>query len=103
MVLEMPRMLLDAGADLTPRQPNGWRAYHYAAVNGKPEILKLLIERGDRFAVPDDWKALHYAVQYRSFETIPIMLDNGATIDLRDEDGWTALMRAAKAGNAKNG
>ena len=99
---EIPSMLLEAGADLPTRQPsNEWRAYHYAAVNGKAPALELLIQHGDRFLAPDDWKALHYAVQYRSYNTIPLMLDNGATIDLRDENGWTPLMRAAKSGIEK--
>lgn len=91
--------LLDAGADPAARQPSSdWTATTFAAVNGRTRSLALLLERGG--SVADDWKALHFAVQYRSADTIPMVLDAGVHVNCRDEEGRTALMRAARSSNA---
>ena len=49
--LEMVKMLLAAGADITPVTHNGWSAYIGATVSGHTEIAKLLLSAG---AVPWD-------------------------------------------------
>lgn len=97
--VDVVEMLLDAGADTSPRQESSnWSAATFAAVNGKLESLRLLLARGA--SVDGDWKALHFAVQYRSRETVPVLLDAGLDIDARDDEARTALMRAARNSDA---
>jgi len=94
-----PRLLLEAGADISFRQPGtGWRAFHFAAVNDHVDILLLLLDHGDTFHVPDDWKALHYAVQYRAYRTLSVLVERGVDTELHDDEGRTPLMRAARTG-----
>jgi len=94
-----PRLLLEAGADISFRQPGtGWRAFHFAVVNDHLDVLHLLLHRGDAFHAPDDWKALHYAVQYRAYRTLSALVERGVDIELRDDEGRTPLMRAARTG-----
>ncbi len=88
--------LLKNGADFRIRQTsNDWRALTYAAINGHPEILQLLFEYGDA-VTDDDWKALIFAVQFRHPDTVTMLLDAGMNVNVQDEDGKTAVMRAAK-------
>lgn len=90
--------LLERNMDLTIRQQSSdWRALTFAAVNNHPEILQQLFQHGDTLDEDaGDWKALHFAVQYRSIGTVPILIAHGADVNYRDEEGRTALMRAAK-------
>lgn len=99
---ENPRLLLEAGADISFRQPGtGWRAFHFAVVNDHVDILHLLLHHGDAFHAPDDWKALHYAVQYRAYRTLSVLVERGIDIELRDDEGRTPLMRSARTGIAR--
>lgn len=94
-----PRLLLEAGADISFRQPGtGWRAFHFAVVNDHIETLHILLHHGDAFHAPEDWKALHYAVQYRAYRTLAVLVGLGVDIELRDDEGRTPLMRAARTG-----
>lgn len=96
---DAPRLLLEAGADVLFRQPGtGWRAFHFAVVNDHLDVLHLLLQHGDTFHAPDDWKALHYAVQYRAYRTLSVLVERGVDIELRDDEGRTPLMRAARTG-----
>ena len=101
--VDVARLLLDRGADMTIRQPSsGWTALTFAAVNGKARCLQLLLDRGatlDEDA--QDWKALMFAVQYRSRETARMLLVHGADPNVRDEDQRTPLMRAARNSDAE--
>lgn len=96
---DAPRLLLEAGADISFRQPGtGWRAFHFAVVNDHLDVLHLLLQHGDTFHAPDDWKALHYAVQYRAYRTLSVLVGRDVDIELRDDEGRTPLMRAARTG-----
>ena len=44
--VEIVRMLLDAGADVNARQPEGFRAIDAARQEGNEELERLLLERG---------------------------------------------------------
>jgi len=97
--VDLVAALLAAGADVAAHQPSsGWTAATFAAVGGRTESLRLLLAHGA--SVVDDWKALHFAVQYRSRDTVPILLAGGADVNVRDEEGRTALMRAARNADA---
>ncbi|MCE9634973.1 MAG: ankyrin repeat domain-containing protein [Planctomycetes bacterium] len=94
--------LLERNANLAAAQPsNGWTALTYAAVNGRTRSLALLTAMPLAPALARaDWKALHYAVQYRSPDGVRALLALGAPPDATDDDGRTALHRAAGKSDA---
>jgi len=44
----MSRICFVVGADITASSEKGKTALHYAAANGQTEIVKMLIEKGQR-------------------------------------------------------
>ncbi len=94
--LDVAHFLLGRGIDLRLREPkNGWRAFHFAAINGHAALLECLIEHGDGYG-PKDWKALMFSVTYRNHATAERVLQLGAEVDMRDEKQRSPLMRAAQ-------
>jgi ankyrin repeat protein len=82
-----------------------WRALTSAAANtfetpnGRTEVLRILLEHGDRPEPGDgDWKALHYAAGWGNADNVTLLIEHGMDPDVRDPDGLTALMRAARGG-----
>ena len=69
------KLLLDRGADI-----HAWndQALYWAAWNGHPETVKLLLDRGAKFMLNDN--ALYSAAKYGHTETVKLLLDRGATI-----------------------
>ncbi len=44
--MEVTRLLLERGVDVTAKDTDGWTPLHYAARGDRVEILRLLLERG---------------------------------------------------------
>lgn len=101
--VECVRTLLDAGAQPTVRQASSaWTAVTFAAVNGSEQCLALFLEQGVEFDLEaGDWKMLHFATQYRSRDNVARLLAAGFPPDARDDEGRTALHRAARNSDAK--
>jgi len=45
--------------------------------------------------------ALHLACRDGNFEIAKVLIENGANVNLADNEGWTPLMRASLAGNSR--
>lgn len=45
--------------------------------------------------------ALHIACRESNTEAVKILIENGASVNIADNEGWTPLMRASLAGNAQ--
>ena len=90
-VLDLARVLIEKGAD--PNTPNHvGTPLHYAARGGRPELAKLLIDKG---ALVDKRGSsartpLHLAI-FSGQEIVNLLLDHGADINLVDNKGRTAL------------
>ncbi len=91
--------LLDAGCDVDIRNESdsqgyvGETALHCAAFWGRPDLARLLIERGadvnaltKRRITP-----LHSAARMSNVKTARLLLENGAKIDAKDTKGETPL------------
>ncbi|KAL0337109.1 UNVERIFIED_CONTAM: hypothetical protein Scaly_1986000 [Sesamum calycinum] len=85
---QMVKLLLHKGANKDVRNKSGKTAYDLAAENGHNKLFDAL-RLGDNLAV---------AARKGEVRTIIRLLENGASINGRDQNGWTALHRAAFKG-----
>jgi ankyrin repeat protein len=98
-VEEVKRMLIRV--DPNTRDICGRAPLHYAAREGRVEVIKLLLERG---AYPNAWDncdktPLHYAAERGDVEIVRLLLEKGAYPNARDYRGRTPLHEAAKNGH----
>jgi uncharacterized protein len=97
--------LLDAGAPVDARSPDGFTPLQLAAYFGAPAAAALLIERGAHVDAvadnPQQVAPLHAAVAGRHPEVVRLLLAAGAQPDIRQHGGWTPLLAAAQHGDAE--
>jgi ankyrin repeat protein len=91
--------LLNKGESLDAKQ-NGQTALHIAAMNGKVDILTVLIARGAKVDVQDDQgiTPLMLAAKDGRVEAIQALIAQGAKITVQDKLGENALHIAAAHG-----
>ncbi|HQQ11315.1 MAG TPA: ankyrin repeat domain-containing protein, partial [Synergistales bacterium] len=47
--------LIDRGADIEAQDKEGWTPLHYACMNGRTDIARLLLDRGADIEARDMW------------------------------------------------
>ncbi|XP_055995316.1 ankyrin repeat and sterile alpha motif domain-containing protein 1B-like [Ostrea edulis] len=69
----------------------------HVASQGKPNIVRMLLEKGAKVNVKDVRGSLpiHHAAMKGHNEVVKILIDAGSEIDTQDKNGWTALHCAA--------
>lgn len=96
---DVVKLLLTAGAPLSPTKFRLWPPVHEAAHARRVEILRLLLRAG---ASPDalDKYGQTYLATFGHFDpaVLRALLEAGANVNARDNDGETALMHAASHG-----
>lgn len=90
------RELLKKNLDVNERAEAGWTALLYAAAQGYPRIVRLLLDGG---ANPDmgnvhSLTPLMYGARYKNVDVCKLLVEYGANLDLQDVYGMTALMVA---------
>lgn len=87
--------------DIDPniRVRQGSRALHIAALNGRTEILEMLLCAGAEIDAADElgWTPLLESVKHDP-RMLRLLVDQGANINLATKRGYTPLMRAAGTG-----
>jgi hypothetical protein len=83
--MELPEVLLEAGADPNYRFPGGETPLHFAASYGKPDAVQWLLEHGARPCLENKQgeTALHQAVRARHVETVKRLLDAGEDLNAK--------------------
>lgn len=77
------KLLLDLGADVNAPDTLGFTPLHFAACDGKEELLGLLLAHGADVSRRDDdgWTALHCAASRGKPAAVEILLKAGAPVD----------------------
>ena len=98
--IEAVKQHLAAGADVNAKDENGWTPLNSAAVKGRNQIVKLLIEKG---ADLNAGTPLIYAATDGHMEVIELLIANGADVNAKANDqlGGTALHMTANLGHKK--
>jgi ankyrin repeat protein len=95
--VEAVRRLVEAGVDVNATADNGGTAAYWAAIKDYDEVVKILVAAG---AVdPKNNKELVRAAQSNDVARAEKALQANINIDLKNEDGYTALMYAVNAGS----
>jgi ankyrin repeat protein len=103
--LELVLRMLENGAALAATDSDGKTALSWAAMRGRTEVVRLLLDSGadanhaDSFG---DWTPLMLAAGHaprdRATETMALLIERGAEVDARSRWGTTALHSAAVRG-----
>lgn len=93
---ERVRFLVEKGADINKRDPQGYAALHGAARNREDKIAAELIAlKADVNQTDSDGMTpLHHAAMRNHPPTIKILADSGANLDALNRDGFTPLAMA---------
>ncbi len=97
------RTLINEGADVNARQPDGATALHWAAYRDDHEIAELLIDAGANVTAANELGAtpLWLAADNGSARMVKRLLDAGADPNVTLPEGETSVMTAARTGSAE--
>ena len=105
--LEMVKALLDRGAKVNATDENGATVLMAAVGAGRPEIARLLLDRGANVNAKAGPKhvvgatALVLAVGFGQTSMVTLLLERGADVNARGHRGETALMVASETTRSK--
>jgi ankyrin repeat protein/WD40 repeat protein len=102
--LEIVKLLLEKGADVNAKNKDGSTALIYAASNKKAEILQTLLDQGAAVNHQDNtgYSALIMAsVSNYRLANFKVLVERSADLELKTEDGDTALSRSVESGDAE--
>ena len=91
--LEVGRMLIEHGADVTAQDNDGQTPLHLASQAGQLEVGRMLIERGAGVSAlnKDGQTPLHLASQAGRLEVSRVLIESGAAVSAQNKDGQTPL------------
>lgn len=96
--LVMVAFLINMGADVNTSTLHTKRTPLMLAVyQGRLEVARLLCDKDARVDLRDvnNLNILHYAVDKNSLPNVNFALEHVADVDLKDNSGWTPLMRGS--------
>ncbi|MDO5567400.1 MAG: ankyrin repeat domain-containing protein, partial [Planctomycetia bacterium] len=96
---EIVQFLLDKGLNPNMRGTNNTPAYFYSC--GKPEFLKMMLERGADVSLRNNVQgtAMHFAAANGALESVRLLVEAGADPNAKDSNGETPLVIARAAGH----
>ena len=103
--LEMVRLLLDFGAKVNARNDEKQTPLMMLDEDASVELVELLLRKDakvNRVAENGDTALIRAAGQNVAPEVLKTMIDAGAELDVQNDEGLTALMKAADRENLEN-
>ncbi len=98
--IDCTHYLIQHGAQVELKGPQGVTAMYYAAANGYHNIVELLLKhKADPNTTGKDRTPLILAASKGHVETVRVLLNHGADLEYRGLEGETALHRAAENGH----
>jgi ankyrin repeat protein/L-ascorbate metabolism protein UlaG (beta-lactamase superfamily) len=99
--LEMTKLLLDLGADVTLGDNENSNALHVGAIGANPAVVDLLIAKGIDVNSTDvnGMTAVLFAGSYRKWDMVRYLASKGARLDARSNGGSGLVHYAARQGN----
>jgi ankyrin repeat protein len=101
--VEAAAVLLDAKADTAARcREIGLTPLHIAALEGKTDVVKLLIERGANINALNGWQQtpLHQATMHGNIAAMKLLIAAHADLEVHDNHAYTPLLAAVEQGGA---
>ncbi|KAK1135965.1 hypothetical protein K0M31_000536 [Melipona bicolor] len=71
-ILELTNIIKE-GIDVNMRHPLGWTALHLAAINAKPEVVKLLLKHGADVNAPDEFINVYGTAIEKGLHTLDVL------------------------------
>jgi len=103
--VDIARMLVGRGADVSTQDKSGSTALHFASRNGHVDLGRMLIEHGADVSAQDmsGSTALHLASVFGHVDHGRMLIEHGADMSARMKDGSTALYLASQNGHVALG
>ena len=91
--LEILRLLIGKGADVSAADTEGRTPLHRALLEGFEGVAQLLIDKGADVSAADNmgWTPLHWASREGFEEVARLLIDKGADVSAADNEGRTPL------------
>jgi len=99
--VDVARMLVERGADVSVQAEYGRTALHLALFGGHVDVARMLVERGADVSVQaeDGWTALHLALSGGHVDVARMLVERGADVSVQAKYGRTALHLASSGGH----
>lgn len=101
--LDVSMVLMDAGADLTAQDKEGYTPLHIAALSGAQAVAELLVARGADVSAINayGWTPLHAAAVNGHIQVALFLISRGAHTEAEAKDGRTPAAIAASSGRGQ--
>lgn len=99
--LEYAKLVREKQSKSKPLKQGGLHPLHFAAMQGRTDVVKLLINEKANVHAPAPWgdQAIHYAAVNGNVEVLKLLLDAGAGVEAKGVAGQRPLHCAATFGN----
>lgn len=98
--LEITKLLIAAGAIIDTRDKRGLTSLTIASYRGDKNLVRILLDAGADTGINlDKVSAFTIAVSRGHLDVVHEFIGAGMEVDVRGENGWTALMVAASDGH----
>jgi len=99
--MNLARMLVDRGADVSAQDKDGRTPLHWALMEVRVDVARMLVECGADVSAQDkDGRTpLHSASFWGHVDVARMLVERGADVSVQDTNGWTPLRWASRGGH----